>query len=61
MKALCARSLTGYKRPTAFFVVEAMPKNAVGKIDKASLRAGHAALSTGPATGDVPAGVTVTT
>ena len=45
LKALCARSLTGYKRPTAFFVVEAIPKNAVGKIDKASLRAGHAALA----------------
>ncbi|WP_406129336.1 AMP-binding protein [Streptomyces canus] len=45
LKALCARSLTGYKRPTAFFVVEALAKNAVGKIDKASLRAGHAALS----------------
>ncbi|MFI1360124.1 class I adenylate-forming enzyme family protein [Streptomyces sp. NPDC020898] len=45
LKALCARSLTGYKRPTAFFVVEAIAKNAVGKIDKASLRAGHATLS----------------
>ncbi|MGI3222750.1 class I adenylate-forming enzyme family protein [Streptomyces sp. GTA36] len=45
LKALCARSLTGYKRPTAFFLVEAIPKNAVGKIDKVSLRAGHAALS----------------
>ncbi|MFI6439136.1 class I adenylate-forming enzyme family protein [Streptomyces sp. NPDC050759] len=45
LKALCARSLTGYKRPTAFFVVEAIVKNAVGKIDKSSLRAGHAALS----------------
>ncbi|WP_406213122.1 class I adenylate-forming enzyme family protein [Streptomyces canus] len=45
LKALCARSLTGYKRPTAFFVVEALAKNAVGKIDKASLRAGHAVLS----------------
>ncbi|MFE2211891.1 class I adenylate-forming enzyme family protein [Streptomyces canus] len=45
LKALCARSLTGYKRPNAFFVVEAIAKNAVGKIDKASLRAGHAALS----------------
>ncbi|MET7699589.1 AMP-binding protein [Streptomyces sp. NPDC005485] len=40
---LCTRSLTGYKRPTAFFVVEAIAKNAVGKIDKASLRAAHAA------------------
>ncbi|MFF0085280.1 class I adenylate-forming enzyme family protein [Streptomyces canus] len=45
LKALCARSLTGYKRPTAFFVVEAIAKNAVGKIDKTSLRAGHTALS----------------
>ncbi|WP_405607590.1 class I adenylate-forming enzyme family protein [Streptomyces sp. NBC_00076] len=45
LKALCARSLTGYKRPSACFVVEAIPRNAVGKIDKASLRAGHAALS----------------
>ncbi|MCX5257564.1 AMP-binding protein [Streptomyces canus] len=45
LKALCERSLTGYKRPTAFLVVEAIPKNAVGKIDKASLRAGHTALS----------------
>ncbi|MEU9171563.1 AMP-binding protein [Streptomyces sp. NPDC048420] len=42
LKALCARSLTGYKRPTAYFVVDAIPKNAVGKIDKTSLRAGHA-------------------
>ncbi|WP_257004041.1 AMP-binding protein [Streptomyces sp. SA15] len=45
LETLCARSLTGYKRPTAFFVVEAIPKNAVGKIDKASLRADHAAAS----------------
>ncbi|MET8166341.1 AMP-binding protein [Streptomyces sp. NPDC005329] len=44
LKALCARSLTGYKRPTAFFVVDVLPKNAVGKIDKASLRADHAVL-----------------
>ncbi|WP_411150864.1 class I adenylate-forming enzyme family protein [Streptomyces sp. A30] len=48
LKALCARSLTGYKRPTAFFVVDAIAKNAVGKIDKASLRADHAALSGRP-------------
>ncbi|MFJ4422749.1 class I adenylate-forming enzyme family protein [Streptomyces bobili] len=73
LKALCARSLTGYKRPTAFVVVEAIPKNAVGKIDKPSLRAAHAAhaaLSAGPAgpadpadpaAGDVPSGATVTT
>jgi acyl-CoA synthetase (AMP-forming)/AMP-acid ligase II len=42
LQELCARSLTGFKRPTAFFVVEAIPKNAVGKIDKVSLRAAHA-------------------
>ncbi|WP_371583271.1 class I adenylate-forming enzyme family protein [Streptomyces sp. NBC_01314] len=47
LKALCARSLTGYKRPTAFFVVKAIPKNAVGKIDKPSLRTAHAAASAG--------------
>lgn len=29
LKALCARSLTGYKRPSAFFVVDAIAKNAV--------------------------------
>ncbi|MET7897797.1 class I adenylate-forming enzyme family protein [Streptomyces mirabilis] len=45
LEARCARSLTGYKRPTAFFVVEAIAKNAVGKIDKASLRAAHDAVS----------------
>ncbi|MEU0821025.1 class I adenylate-forming enzyme family protein [Streptomyces mirabilis] len=45
LKALCTRSLTGYKRPTSFVVVEAIPKNAVGKIDKPSLRAAHAAVS----------------
>ncbi|MEU5043964.1 class I adenylate-forming enzyme family protein [Streptomyces griseorubiginosus] len=45
LRELCARSLTGFKRPTDFFVVEAIAKNAVGKIDKASLRAAHAAAS----------------
>jgi acyl-CoA synthetase (AMP-forming)/AMP-acid ligase II len=43
LQALCARNLSGYKRPTTFFVVDAIPRNAVGKIDKASLRAAHAA------------------
>lgn len=42
LQSLCARSLTGFKRPTAFFVVDAIAKNAVGKIDKVSLRASHA-------------------
>jgi long-chain acyl-CoA synthetase len=45
LRELCARSLTGFKRPTEFFVVEAIAKNAVGKIDKASLRAAHVAAS----------------
>ncbi|SEC27997.1 Acyl-CoA synthetase (AMP-forming)/AMP-acid ligase II [Streptomyces sp. 3213] len=46
LESLCARSLTGFKRPTAFFVVEAIPKNPVGKIDKVSLRAAHTEVST---------------
>jgi long-chain acyl-CoA synthetase len=45
LQSLCARSLTGFKRPTAFFVVDAIPKNPVGKIDKVSLRAAHAEVS----------------
>lgn len=45
LQSLCARSLTGFKRPTAFFVVDAIAKNAVGKIDKVSLRAAHAEVA----------------
>ncbi|MET9792751.1 class I adenylate-forming enzyme family protein [Streptomyces canus] len=45
LQSLCARSLTGFKRPTAFFVVDAIPKNPVGKIDKVSLRAAHTEVS----------------
>ncbi len=41
LKSLCARHLSGYKRPTALVVVDAIPKNAVGKTDKNSLRAAH--------------------
>ncbi|WP_086768385.1 class I adenylate-forming enzyme family protein [Streptomyces bobili] len=48
LQELCARSLTGFKRPTAFFVVEAIAKNAVGKIDKVSLRAAHTEVSARP-------------
>lgn len=47
LNALCARSLTGFKRPASYVVVEAIPKNAVGKIDKGSLRAGHTAVLAG--------------
>ncbi|WP_369240384.1 class I adenylate-forming enzyme family protein [Streptomyces sp. R21] len=43
----CARSLTGFKRPASYVVVEAIPKNAVGKIDKGSLRAAHTSVLAG--------------
>ncbi|WP_406281147.1 AMP-binding protein [Nocardia sp. NBC_00881] len=45
LEAACARHLTPYKRPTSYFVVDAIPKNAVGKIDKVSLRTAHAAAA----------------
>jgi long-chain acyl-CoA synthetase len=41
LKARCADNLSGYKRPTAYVVVDAIPKNAVGKLDKVALRAAH--------------------
>ncbi|WP_067813682.1 class I adenylate-forming enzyme family protein [Nocardia inohanensis] len=41
LKDACGRHLTPYKRPTSFIVVDAIPKNAVGKIDKVALRAAH--------------------
>ena len=41
LQALCSRRLAGYKRPTSIVVVETIPKNPVGKIDKAPLRAAH--------------------
>lgn len=43
LHALCARSLAGYKRPTSIVVLDDMPKNPIGKTDKAPLRAAHAA------------------
>jgi acyl-CoA synthetase (AMP-forming)/AMP-acid ligase II len=43
LKGLCAQRLSGFKRPVQFVVVEALPKNAVGKIDKVSLRRAHGA------------------
>ena len=39
LQALCARKLAGYKRPTSITVIDNIPKNAVGKTDKAPLRA----------------------
>ena len=43
LTALTEQHLSGYKQPTSFFVIDAIPKNAVGKIDKVSLRAAYAA------------------
>lgn len=43
LQARCARSLAGYKRPTEVLVLGSIPKNPVGKIDKAPLRALHSA------------------
>jgi acyl-CoA synthetase (AMP-forming)/AMP-acid ligase II len=51
LEALAARSLSGYKRPTSYVVVEAILKNAVGKIDKVAVRAAHAAA---PAAAQTP-------
>ncbi len=42
LHALCTQKLSRYKRPTSIVVVEAIAKNAVGKIDKNTLRAAHA-------------------
>ena len=41
LHALCERQLAGYKRPTTITVMDAIPKNAVGKTDKAPLRTTH--------------------
>jgi len=38
LKARCAASLSGYKQPTAIHVMASLPKNAVGKLDKKSLK-----------------------
>lgn len=37
LKTRCREQLSGYKRPTALHVLEALPKNAVGKLDKLAL------------------------
>ena len=42
LRSRCREQLSGYKRPTTIRVLEALPKNAVGKIDKRSLRDGLA-------------------
>jgi len=38
LSTLCETSLSRYKRPTEIHIVEALPKNAVGKLDKKLLR-----------------------
>ena len=38
LRELCAAALARYKLPRAIFVVDALPKNAVGKISKPALR-----------------------
>ncbi|KAA1398332.1 long-chain fatty acid--CoA ligase [Aeromicrobium ginsengisoli] len=43
LHARCATSLSGYKRPLAIHVVDALPRNAVGKIAKLALRDHHSA------------------
>ena len=37
LKVRCREQLSGYKRPTAIHVLESLPKNTVGKVDKRSL------------------------
>ena len=36
---MCAERLAKYKRPVAIELHDALPKNAIGKIDKPALRA----------------------
>lgn len=38
LDARCATFLAGYKRPTTISVLDVLPKNAMGKIDKVALR-----------------------
>jgi long-chain acyl-CoA synthetase len=38
LKTLCREQLSGYKRPATINVMESLPTNAVGKLDKNSLR-----------------------
>lgn len=39
LKSRCREQLSGYKRPTIIRVLETLPKNALGKLDKVSLSA----------------------
>ena len=54
LSAQCARVLSGFKRPSAYVVVDDIPKNALGKIDKVALRAASARHLDQMATGSQP-------
>jgi long-chain acyl-CoA synthetase len=41
LDAFCKDALAGYKRPRAFRFTDALPRNAMGKLDKKALRAEH--------------------
>jgi long-chain acyl-CoA synthetase len=41
LHTLCTRKLAAYKRPATITILDAIPKNPVGKTDKAPLRAAH--------------------
>jgi acyl-CoA synthetase (AMP-forming)/AMP-acid ligase II len=41
LQARCAENLSGYKRPVAIHVLDALPRNAVGKVTKPVLRDQH--------------------
>jgi acyl-CoA synthetase (AMP-forming)/AMP-acid ligase II len=43
LRAAAARTLAGFKRPVAYYFVEGLPRNPIGKIDKPALRARLAA------------------
>jgi malonyl-CoA/methylmalonyl-CoA synthetase len=41
LDAACAERLARFKHPKAYFMVEELPRNAMGKVQKAQLRADH--------------------
>jgi acyl-CoA synthetase (AMP-forming)/AMP-acid ligase II len=45
VKDLCKQQLSPYKRPISLTVLETLPKNAVGKLDKRALRDRESAVS----------------